>query len=1306
MNVLKVFYHLTEGPKYERIYKREEPFCIKYPLEPNQTYINLILINRILSREINICDIAEIRYFNKTKKGLVKITNKTSFPIDSGEIQLQIQLKDLEPKELLVLKRISNKLESKIELYEKIKTKIKSIFNKERIDLYFLYAFPLEESQKTEKNSIISYHLEIAKLVDIFKSSKKSFNAIFECATVQKLKDAIREQPKIMHISCHGSNPENGYSLKFEERGAKRNVPEKELEEILSKLSEKLKNIDLVFLSSCHSQVAGELFLKYGVKNVIYINKEYPISNTASLNFAISLYQKLIDCNNTINSFAFSKKELYKLETKSINHNSKCCCNVHKHSDKCCLNDEKTRMNLHRKFHEKKCDCNFEEFCLHRNTCEIYKLISRWNSSKKHKKKFIIDKIGNDISKICCGCNQNEKDLHHIGESYKFKFANQDEKCGEIVIYEDNRPGIFKKNRNCFIVTDKEMYRDNFLLLIGRRDKVKEIYDIIEENVKTPFIIIYGDVGVGRYNFAKSVCVYLFERNVITKYYKEKVMRFDIIKEEIRAKINKKMGEKYSFNKYVFILEIDNRLETPLNLLQEIINEESILDQKFYFFVLLRTKKDELELQKNQEKTKLIHLENLTEPKALQLIMELKYIYNYKKDYLTEEQKKELIRLINNSRKEMLPLLQLIEEHNNFEELRKIVSKKIEEKEIDRTNKRLIMGSKAGKIIFLLNIMDKGLPSSILKLFEPEFETIIKEKNIENYFYDSNHFIYKIYKEKINDDDIIDLISINVRREWLEKYLEVFAKILFYYNRKLIVEHKHKIFKLIDIEYYFNYFFENKGFWKTFNNDIYEACFIKNENYLGYDSIVNNSHIKIEDIRANLYNLLELYSETISDIYCKSENMKEYIEQIIILLPKLFIKRKYEFEAVLDKCKSIINKIKYLDMKNVLRINLFYILLKETDEINFEEFNSLDKEAKAYAYFINGLKINENKLYHKKKLEKYNQLIEKEKCSFEKSLEFFNNNTMKAYCYNIIGNLEYEQKNYLEAEKNYYKGKSFSDIDKFVKGLLNLKIARLIIDNMNNKNDNNQKFNEVINELMETNDIWLINEAKKLQKETKAKICTDIIFISSNLFIKQDEKIQDTPKSQYYLMDKIYNNKNINDYLVIKYKDLNEDNLRESFSEKGKILIIQSDDFDYEDNTLDDSDILKSYSLLKEYFSRVNNINYDILILCFINSGKLINLLKNKVKYLITFSKTCSLILKNKGIPPLEFNKYSIDFLENFITNIIKEDVKDAFEKAYAIFKTSFKNFRKQKRKPKNFKIKNFITLTINPLNKSKKWNI
>ena len=36
----------------------------------------------------------------------------------------------------------------------------------------------------------------------------------------------------------------------------------------------KLKCIDLVFLSSCHSEVAGKLFKKHGAKNVIYIDKD------------------------------------------------------------------------------------------------------------------------------------------------------------------------------------------------------------------------------------------------------------------------------------------------------------------------------------------------------------------------------------------------------------------------------------------------------------------------------------------------------------------------------------------------------------------------------------------------------------------------------------------------------------------------------------------------------------------------------------------------------------------------------------------------------------------------------------------------------------------------------------------------------------------------------------------------------------------------------------------------------------------------------------------------------------------------
>jgi len=110
------------------------------------------------------------------------------------------------------------------------------------------------------------------------------------------LEEAIRAMPKIIHISCHGKDPNKGYALVLEDKGNKFELPKKELEDMLKNLTKQLQNIDLVVLSSCHSEVAGNLFYKYGVKNVIYIDENFPVSNTASLNFAIAFYQKLIDC--------------------------------------------------------------------------------------------------------------------------------------------------------------------------------------------------------------------------------------------------------------------------------------------------------------------------------------------------------------------------------------------------------------------------------------------------------------------------------------------------------------------------------------------------------------------------------------------------------------------------------------------------------------------------------------------------------------------------------------------------------------------------------------------------------------------------------------------------------------------------------------------------------------------------------------------------------------------------------------------------------------------------------------------------
>ena len=1280
-NELKVNYFLTQGPLFRKINTIEELFCVKYPLSPSQTQINLILIKQIMCKEINIYNVEEYRYFHPSKKGYMKITNTSSYPIESNEIILQIQLKPAENKELIELKKINETLELKLKEYEKIKTIINECYKQEKIDFYFLYAFPMEETKGCDQNSIIAYHLEMAKLVDIFKNSKKGFNAIFESVNVQKLKEAIREEPRVIHISCHGRNPKHidGYALKFEDKGKKIYVTENELEELLSNLKEHLMKIDLVFLSSCHSEVAGNIFAKY-VKNVICIKKDYPVSNTASLNFAIYLYQSLIECNSVKYSFEFAQKELFEQEKKKSKNKSR---NI-------ILKQHKESCFLYIKFSDY-CSCNVDEFCCHTINCNLLLKIKMFNDNKKNKNKFKVEKVDSNILKICCGCDKEEIDLPQIGESYKFKYKGKNKECEDLIIYKNNKNGgEFKHNNNCFIVKDKVMYNKYFLLLIERREIVTEIYDKIENEI-IQFFIVYGDSGVGKFNFAESVFIYLFERSVVNKLYLKKARSFDIIKGEIDLLIKKKDEKKYEDEKYIVIIEIDNELQAPLNLVNKIINEESFTDKKFYFFLLLRTSKDIANLVTNKEKAKLIHLKNLSEPKALQLLMEIKNVYtNFEKDYITKEEMKELLRLINYSRKEIFPLLLLIEEYNNYNDVKNEIIQKVKAKSETKTRIKFIMESEAGKIIFILYMMNKGLPSSVLKLFEPEFKRIIKTNEAEKFFYQKYHSYWKISKIKITNEDIIYYILNEKRKLWIENILEITAKLLFHFDKIMKKNVYIKYFKNLEIEYYFYYFFENIQFMKSFNKEKYEQCFLKEPNYLKYENIINNKDINLEDLKDNIFNLFEINNETINTLYSEDEKMKEYIEQIIIILPKLFIKNKPELKNILVKIKNIINNLKNIDSNNLLKINLFSILFEENNEINFDEFDALDKEAKAFAYFINGLRISKISFrdsVNKSKKIKINLLIEKEKESFKQALTLFkNNNTMKAYCFYQLGNLEYELKNFGEAEKYYKEGSSIPNLEKFINCVLNLKIAIMLKDKILNKIDKKQEFNEIIKTLIDSEDLRFINEASDLEKKIKEKILPDIIVLNTEVIIKEE-------------LLKFSNDTNPN--LFIKFKDLNEDNLREAFSRKGKILIIQTNNFNKEGDILLDSGMGNNYSLAKKYFNKISKINYEVLILCFINSGKLIKTFKNKVKYLITFDQNYKIIFNNKDNETLllEYKRCSIDFLKNFISYIEKCDIENAFENSYDIFKAKFKDVCNRKK----FDKFNFITLTVNNQIKVKK---
>jgi CHAT domain-containing protein len=100
--------------------------------------------------------------------------------------------------------------------------------------------------------------------------------------TTGHLLDIIRKEPSIIHICCHGvandrwsayeKTTQDDRCLLFESNeGDSHLVSQKKLKELLQQEQEIIRNIDLVFLAACTSEVNGKIFKELGVKHVICI---------------------------------------------------------------------------------------------------------------------------------------------------------------------------------------------------------------------------------------------------------------------------------------------------------------------------------------------------------------------------------------------------------------------------------------------------------------------------------------------------------------------------------------------------------------------------------------------------------------------------------------------------------------------------------------------------------------------------------------------------------------------------------------------------------------------------------------------------------------------------------------------------------------------------------------------------------------------------------------------------------------------------------------------------------------------------
>ena len=1291
---MNVEYFLSYGPKNER--KNEKPFYNSL----NSEIFNLAIIKDILDKDniINRYNIDIYRFYDKNLNGFVKIDEEKDYIMPSENLILDLHFKEYIDQSRLDIDVINQGLTNEM---HQMKNQIKYFQKNEEYDLIYLYASPIVNYSEISKP--INYRSEIKNIIKLFNSSGKSFNCLFECANEKTFRDfIIKKKTKILHIAAHGDIDENGdYSLKLEDKGKMQSLNLEILENILKANSPKLKRIDLALVCTCHSEKLGILFKKYHVKNVIYIQSKNEISNIAALKFSEYFYEGLIKGLSIEDSFYKSQEKLSNdREVILINQNN-CCCH-HKHKKE---TEDIICKKIHNEFHKKICDCHFNEFHIHKINCKYHQKII---NNDKYKFDILIDKE-KDIVKICC-CDHT---INHC-EDLKFIFEKQEDSFP----FKYQKKGNLQINKNCCFFDFDE--NKNFST-IGREKKMEKIYNIITDNSgqNSHFIIVYGDKEFGKEDFCESVCVYLFERKLINKYEKiELKTEYDL--EIIKNKI-------LNFRKYqqdkkiIIIIKIYLFKESEsFRFVNKILDEINIENSNLYYFIIVKTEKENIESEiKGKNKFEIISLKR-DEESAKNLLEKLCKHYGCINNYNNlKEKKDELIKLVKCQQKKIEILSDLIRKYDDYNIIKKYIESKeiLKQKEKNRIE-QLLEKNDISKIYYLLSNMPSGLPNSILNLIYPDYFTIMAEgkRNINLIYRDPNdnwNYLYDFKKEIINYFKNKD----KEKKEYISNCIEIYSKLLYEYIKK----NKQNICFPGDsnIHYIFNSY-NGTGIWKTFDREMYEYCFYQNhsKNKKEYETILNYEF----DLEKHAKNIIYLIENNLEDInnLLKSEIIKEYIEQILIMLPSCYFLKK--------QCKSIVIKCKYLckmlELKqSEQRLLLFLYSLEQDKDIDLNLF--MEAPLRVEADFLNTLIKKDIKLF-KEFIDKYSQNnITKTRINSN-----FNEIKLKLiYSYYEISGLHYSDseknkenaKEYLiKSRYNLIKAKNIAKEinDYFLINRINIDYFLLIkrlkeISQVNPNEKDNQKnienlysesfqfLDEVIHQKILTKELKLcFNEAYYLKLEYNKKLEPDIIILSSNplknYFSILDSGISSYHNNQYYLLEKLQ--EKIRTNIKIESSILNKNKLTEVLDKKGKILIIQSDDFTGKGEIIMETEKGESQLLSFEDLEAIlpEKIKFDILILCFAKSEKIKKIFEDKVDNLITFDDINIYDLEKDTL--LEYNKLNIDFLINFI-----EKITEISEKNEINIEKAFENAKENTLKGYN-KINKFVSLKNNKIKTSIKY--
>ena len=1225
--LFNVKYYITTGPLNLRI--NEKPFYSHL----DKKLFNIHDIYALLKKEkiYDIYVIDSIKIQRKVDKYFENMKNKI-YTIDEFEsIVLELHFNEIKENNNLInsYKKINNEI---IKLNSKINKVSENI---QEYDLIYLYASPFfkdDEGHSLTKGKI-SYREEINTILKIMKRKKKGFKCLFKCASLDVLKEVLyNKKTKVLHISSHGEIDQNGFNLILEnldKYGIEQKISKNALENIVIDNANKIKSIDLIILSNCYSGGFKNIFkANSSPQYTIYVKKKYQINDLVCVLFCEHFYSELSD-------------------GKSINK-------------------------------------SFE------NAINKLKSDSRLSS---------ITKKDTEINKLKI-------------------FSNSKNFLGP---YAFNGKGKLSINRNVKIQFDSKKYKS----MIGRNEIIMKVLQDIKNN-KNKILIIYGSKGSEKLDFMESLGVYLFERKIIYDYeiYIEAEIDEDILEkielkiEEIQQIIN---NEK---KKYIFIIQIEGKEELKiidkLNKIKEISNNK----EYFYFIILIDNKYLSEKIKEIINYNCFNAL--LKKDDAKKLFKELLSYYGCKmnddqlelclkkakqnweskisKEDLEVEEEKFLI--LNNEDENDIPIY----EHKTISKIVDLFFLYNDVNKInlaENNNKVDMQLTPECAYLFLLSKMPKGLPDCFIQLI---FKRKFNHNLIGKYSKNKWNYINTDIEFTRNQNEVItqkDFEKNNIR--YFLEALKLYTKILYYYIEK---DRDKILYPNENFHFVFNSY-NNKGIWKSNIQNIQDENNIKENDFIDDD-------FNVKKHRENIYNLISYLVVRLD--YIKEEDYIyiDYLVEILLLFPSFFFLKKI-CRKYIEKCKEFCSIcIKYFEQykdKNEFlkkfkfqkaKLSLFLYSICDTeikDENDFPDDILLQSELELLKFLKKGDKNDNNsiKIFEKFVEDIKNKIISnqkhyikaKRKTPKNEILLFSPSNNLYNYSYGeidliiilfyVLGRSYFKLKNFDKSEKylnEAYNALSFSERFQFLETRIKIDLCYILLNKIKlerkeiqeiKEKDIEEKINVLDMLLYENFNEKLYYEEFHLKQKFSNLLKPNIIMLNSNPLNNGysifSSGIYAYPNNQYYILEELRKIKKgkIKSHIRLKTYVLNKQNLIEALQKKPEVLIIQSDDFTENGDIMMESDEGISEKLAVKEFKEIigqykNELKFKIVLLCFINSSKLFESIKNEIEYeYLIYFKNIKNIYSLSEEKLIEINKYSIESIIKLISSY-NENINESIE--------------------------------------------